>query len=134
MRILKQKPPKYIWKGVHKIFNLKGIEPAFAYGDAIYNPYGNFLDPSMIAHEEVHSKQQGNDPDKWWKKYLRDPKFRLEQEIPAYQRQYEVLNELIKDKNIVNQQLIRLAEDLSGNMYGNVMTANEAIKIIKKVT
>ena len=41
MRQLKQKPPKYIWKGVHRIFDLRGTEPAFAYGDVIYNPFGN---------------------------------------------------------------------------------------------
>ena len=63
MKILNQFPPNYA--EIAKVFDLKGLKPAFTYGDTIYNPHNSDLEPHLIAHESVHEGQQGTDPAGW---------------------------------------------------------------------
>lgn len=60
----------------------------FCYGDTIYNPSKREILPDAIHHESVHSKQQGDNPDVWYNKYLTDGSFRLLQEVEAYGEQF----------------------------------------------
>lgn len=76
----------------------------FAYNKKIYNPDNIDIWPDLEEHEEVHFKQQGNDSDFWWERYLQDPQFRLEQEVEAYSRQ---LN-FFKEKGANNKELKNL--------------------------
>jgi len=125
MKIVEAWPPNI--EQIKKIFDLTGKEPAFAYGDILYSPYGNKIVDHLWVHEKTHQKQQGEDPAGWWNKYLIDPQFRLSQELEAYRNQFS----FYKSKNPAWMTFLRkIAGDLSGPMYGNLLSLNEAIGLI----
>ena len=67
----------------------------------------------------------------WWDKYLDDPQFRLEQEIEAYQNQYQYAKEHYP-RNKRKFTLKETAKALSGKMYGNLVTFEEAKDLIQR--
>jgi len=103
----------------------------FTYGDVLHNPYDLPLPDDIIAHEKTHMKQQGDKSELWWGKYLRDAKFRIEQEAVAYGHQYAVFCQRNKDREQRNRFLMGLARTLSGPLYGNAIKFNLAIGAIK---
>lgn len=114
---------------IRKVFNLhKGI--VFAYGDILYNPDDGIVDKPLMVHEETHMRQQGDKPSEWWNRYLIDKYFRASQEIEAYQNQYEEARRIRNDRNALFKYAHRLAMDLSGPIYGNVLTYREALNAI----
>ena len=128
VKILFENPP--IISEVRDIFRLPpGM--IFAYSPFIYNPSRMPIDEHLYKHECHHIQQQGNDPAKWWRRYLSDSPFRARQEIPAYQIQYQSVKRIAKDRNKLHNYLVALAKDLSGEMYSNLMTFNEAMDAIK---
>jgi hypothetical protein len=132
MIIVKQYPPNYA--KIQAAFGLDKNAPiVFTYGDRIYNPTSGNVDDALVAHEETHCIQQAKiGIERWWDEYLKNPHFRMEQEIEAYRRQYKFAKAKIKDRNMVSRFLVSIARDLSGPMYGNVVNFQEAMKIIKQ--
>lgn len=131
MKIINEKPP--IWDMVVRA----GMNPSeqttvFAYGDAIYNPGGRTLPDDLVAHEETHCKQQKGKPDEWWVRYIQDPLFRIDQEASAYAVQYKFICEREKDRNRRFVFLHQIATQLSGPTYGNVISQQGAMKMIKE--
>jgi hypothetical protein len=119
-----QKPP--VWE---KATTLLGADERaiFTWGDTIYVPSGDTIDAALIAHETVHSAQQGIiGVDAWWKKYFEDSSWRSSQEIPAYQAQYKVYCQTHKDRNDRARYLTRIAGFLSGKLYGQIVSFYEA--------
>jgi len=104
----------------------------FCYGDTIYAKYELSVD--LQVHEYVHSLQQIEigGTEIWWDRYLSDDKFRFEQEVAAYQAQHRFLKDNIKDRNKLAKERIRLAKDLSSEIYGNMIDYSAALKVIKK--
>lgn len=92
------------------------------WGDVIYTPHK--LSPQLLAHEKVHIKQQRNKPLGliWWFRYTLSPKFRLKQEIEAFRAQYGA--------NRTQDELYTIATNLSGEMYNNIISFEEAAKQI----
>ena len=115
---------------IKKHFPLTG-EEVFTFGKIIYNPANKLLTEDLIAHEAVHIAQQEGKAEKWWKLYLEDKVFRASQEIPAFQVQYRVAKGVIKDRNRLFKYLEQIAKNLSSEVYGKVMTFNEATEAIK---
>lgn len=129
LEIIYEQPP--FISEAREIFRLpEGV--IFTWGKKIFNPSHKAIDEPLFKHEECHSKQQGEYPDVWWSRYLKDIDFRLSQEIPAYQIQFKSAKEFIKDKNKLNTYLISLASDLSGQMYGSIMSFSDAFEAIKR--
>lgn len=129
MDIIIDYPPNY--EQIKKVFKLhKGI--MFAYGNKIYNPDNGGVDKPLLEHEKIHLKQQGNNPKKWWDRYLTDNDFRLSQELEAYKRQYRVAKNFYKSRDNVFTLLKNIARDLSGDMYGNIIDFSNAMKLIKQ--
>lgn len=127
MEIIQDYPPNI--EAIRKRFILhKGT--VFAYGNIIYNPDGNQLNSALIIHEETHQKQQGNDVEGWWKRYLENDQFRLSQEIEAYRNQYKETKRVFKDKNKLDRFLRYMVQDLSSEIYGNMISVSEARKLI----
>lgn len=127
MKILNQFPPNY--DEIARRFNLKGAKPIFTFGDIIYNPHDGEITEDLIAHEEVHCKQhESYGIDAWWTRYLDDAEFRLSQEVPAYQAQYKKLLTMPRDYRRARTKMI--VADLSGPMYGNLITKEQALKLI----
>ena len=128
MKVINQKPPN--WRAIWDAFS-PPHGAIFCYGKCIYNPSGGNVTPSLIKHEEIHSEQQGKDPDGWWEKYIADPAFRLEQEIPAHQAEYRDIIQRHPDRRKRRYYLRVLSHRLAGRLYGRMITVAEAKKVIK---
>ena len=110
----------------------KNKKIVFTYGDTLYNPSNGFVSKDLEVHEKTHIKQQAmSTPDKWWEFYLTEDLFRLDQEVEAYRNQYRYFkqNSVIKDR--IPQLLERLAHDLSSPVYGNIITFEGALELIR---
>lgn len=132
MKIINEYPP--MWTEINEKFDLTGKKPIFAYGDCVYNPFEDTLPLDLVAHEEVHLKQQNNNRDVaklWWDRYLGDKEFMLSQELEAYNTQYKFMCKQTKDRNKQFKYLYMCAEQLSSKMYGNPITLQDALLKIK---
>ena len=85
----------------------------------------------LLVHEETHRDQQDGEPEKWWDHYFYDKEWRIEQEAEAYGNQYRFICRSVHDRNARDKNLRIMAGFLSGPMYGNVVTLQEAMKRIK---
>lgn len=95
----------------------------FAYDGVIYTNHN--LPDHLIVHESTHFKQQEKYGLKSWVDlYLDAPTFRLKMELQAYRNQLQS----VKDRNAKNNLKIQCAQDLSSNLYGNILTFEEAFK------
>ena len=123
MKISKDYPPN-----IDEIKKVLTPSPGavFTYGDTLYNPSNGIIDDPLMAHEEIHSLRQGKDPAGWWERYLKEPSFRLSEELRAYQEQYQVYLLEGHERNKIAMFSYQLAKDLAGPMYGNVITVLEA--------
>ena len=130
MRVINEKPPVY-----DKIV-AAGMKPSnktvFTYGDAIYNPHKLTLTADVVAHEEVHERQQGKDPEAWWDRCIADKAFQAEQEAEGYAAQYDLICKGVRDRNQRARIRYEVATILSGPIYGNRIGHNEAMDLLKK--
>lgn len=125
-------PP--VWGTLQERYGVSWNTTVVAYGDTIHSARLP-LPADIEVHERVHLRQHGYTQAgaaEWWKRYLDDPKFRYEQELEAYRAQYQFLRKTVKDRNALTQKTDKLARCLSGTMYGNLATYNEALKAITK--
>lgn len=130
MEVVHQFPPNI--EKISQVFNLSGFNPVFTYGNKLYNPTRGQIPSDLMAHEEVHEKQQAKmGPDNWWKLYLENKGFRLEQETEAYRKQYEYAK-----ANYNRQQRIALYHEiikhLSSALYGNLVSIKQAKELINE--
>lgn len=130
MKLSTERPPNYhlfqqFFPGFEK------HQPIFCYGDTIYNPFDREVTPDLVAHEAIHSKQQGNNPEFWYSRYFREPRFRLEQEVEAYKTQYQIVKKHSKDRELNSWFLHQLSLDLASPLYGNLVTQQEAWRLIR---
>ena len=132
MNLIQSKPPKHIYDKAVEQFGVNWEDGViFTYGDNIYTKYN--LPNHLIAHESTHIKQQKSyGKDIWWDKYFIDEKFRYKQELEAYRKQYQFFKREVKDRNERNKFLVEIAKDLSGYIYGNLVSYQEALKEIKQ--
>jgi hypothetical protein len=125
VRIVRGYPPNYA-----EIRERLSPSPraVFAYGDVIYSPSGRAVSLDLVVHEEVHSRQQElvGGPESWWRRYIDDPAFRLEQEVEAYRAQYRVASSRSERRYL----LLHICRDLSSRMYGNLVTSAEARALV----
>jgi hypothetical protein len=130
MKIVIDYPPNY--DEIAKTFGIRGQTGiVFTYGDNLYNPENGFIPDHLMTHEETHQIQQNKmGADKWWSQYLVDPEFRLQQELEAYQAQYEVLV-TDYDRAYRREALNQISKDLASNIYGHIVTKEEAKILIK---
>lgn len=126
MNLIKGKPPVY-----DKIIQA-GLKPrhntVFTYGEDLYiqDIDENLIDDLLLSHEEVHTRQQGDDVEGWWDKYLSDKQFRYEQELEAYGIQYKALIDSGAKDRAKKWFLYMFASDLASPMYGELISINEA--------
>jgi len=125
MKIIKEYPPNM--GDIRRTFiAVDNHKPIFAYGNIIYNPHDVKITPDLEAHEQVHCDQQGDYPDVWWFRYLSDRDFRFEQELEAYGTQYAFVKKHINNSKLLDWGLDKMAEALSGELYGNLIGYGEA--------
>ena len=131
MKVSLSKPP--IYDECAKAFKLTGRE-IFTYGDTIYNPAGFDIPDHLLIHELTHREQQKHDntvAKLWWRRYIDDPKWRIDQEVEAYAAQYAFICTKVKDKNARYKNLHLLAVDLASPMYGSSISYTDAIRRIR---
>ncbi len=139
MRTLNTFPPN--WKKIKEAFPHAEAEQAvFCYGEVLHNPFNANITRDLEVHEAVHSEQQGDDPEKWWNKYIKDPAFRLEEEIQAYGLQlyhlkttkvlkldeYGNEQEIFIPSRVISWYIEMIAKTLSGPLYGNIIDYYQA--------
>ena len=104
------------------------------FGRRIYTKHK--LDLALYAHEYTHCEQQKLSwvwGLVWCIRYIFSPKFRFDQELEAYQIQFQVFSTRNHDRNAQNQYLHRLAKDLSGPLYKNLIDYESARKLIREI-
>ncbi len=107
------------------------MDVCITYGSKIYIPRGGGLADHVIPHEEVHERQQAAFPggiEAWWQKYLESAEFRFQEELEAYRVQVKVLAGYSRQER--RSIIKKLARDLAGPMYGNMVSTEEALKLI----
>lgn len=123
MKISIDYPPLY--QAIKEVLPNHG-KSIFCHGDTIYNPYNLEITEDLKVHEAVHQKQQGDNPNLWWSNYLSDKDFRLQQEIEAYGTQYAWVKKLDMKWVIKDWMKEKMAQALSGESYGNLISYAEA--------
>lgn len=130
MKILVEKPPVYdACVAKFGAALIVGRPIVWAYGDAIYNPMNIGLPRDIIAHEKVHLERQGGDPAAWWKMYLKDDSFRYDEELAASRVEWRTYQRWHPGKNNA-AALEHIAAKLSSELYGGLVTPDEALRAI----
>jgi len=89
------------------------------------------LPPDIYVHEITHLEQQKNiGAEDWEKNYLKDEKFRLNQEIQAYRVQLRIVNKYTSDRNKRNEARVKCAQALSSSLYGKIIDFKEAMRVL----
>lgn len=130
MRIAEDYPPLFD-EIAERFPAARGKGVIFAFGSIIYNPSGIHISRALFAHETMHGQQQGDDVTGWWRRYMDDVEFRLEQEIPAHQAEYRFAMLDAKDRNDRRFMTKAIAARLAGPLYGRLITGAEARRILK---
>ena len=127
--IVKEQPPFLLQ------IELAGMKPErttiYPYGLTIYNPSGEPIPQDILIHEAQHIAQQGKNPQAWWDKYILDKEFRLEQELEDNREQYKFICKLTKDHEKRNKALAAMARNISGPVYGKLISFMRAYEEIK---
>ena len=127
MKIIKGFPPNI--KEIVKVFKITP-RTVFTYGSELYNPIGLPVPQDLMIHEETHEvQQQAYGVEQWWDMYLENPMFRLTQETEAYRAQYQFLKTMLNRKGRFGA-LEMLADQLSSELYGNIVNRREAKELI----
>lgn len=139
MKIVHARPPNF--DRLQKQFGISDKEMVFTYGDTLYVPDGRPVDKFLMAHEEEHSKQQGDNPDLAIERYHRDEAFRANCELDAYRAQYRAFtkDQHENGKGRSSRTMLaerinyasRLARDCSGDMYGRCISLSFALTYIR---
>lgn len=128
MKILYENPPNI--EAIRIAFPTAIGKVTYAYGNTIYNPDKFLLEPQNLAHEAVHEKQQEEyGVLLWWERYIADPEFRAEQELPAYREEYRVVKKN-KGREEASKAARRFANVLSGSNYGECVSFRDALSFI----
>jgi hypothetical protein len=106
----------------------------FTYRNRLYNPSGRYIPDHLMVHEETHARQQlafEGGTDQWWKRYLTNASFRLDQELEAFRAQYEFARREIVDRDQLARLSNIMATELSSPMYGKLISLRQAIRRIR---
>lgn len=130
MKISHEKPP--IYERLVRVFGIDwndGI--VITYGDTLHTKEGNNIPNDLVVHEKTHTRQQEKiGIMTWWEEYIANPEFRIKQEAEAYRNQWKFLISTEKNRERLFHKKLRLVDDLSGPIYGNVVSGSEALKLI----
>ena len=132
MREVFERPPNF--DAINAKFRIAGRPVIFCWGEIIYNPQRVRLTLALRAHEAVHSRRQGDDIPGWWRRYIDDREFRLAEEIPAHCAEYLKLIEQRGNRQGRRAALKQVANRLSSPLYGGVITAVKARRLLAEAT
>lgn len=130
MRVISERPPMF--DEIDARFRIAGKPIIFAWGDVIYNPAGIAIPPHLMAHEEFHGwrQTQWTSIEQWWKDYIDNDAFRLEEEILAHQVEYRTLLRVSSNRRARRGYLKQTAKRLAAPLYGRMITLAKARKVL----
>jgi len=109
-------------------------KPIFSWGSTIYNPHRIKIDAGLMAHEGVHGARQANNPEAWWRRYIADAPFRLEEEFLAHLAEYRWrIGEPGLNRHSRRALLVQIAARLSSPLYGSMISLRNAKKALAGV-
>ena len=132
MQLVRSYPPNFDL--IASAFDVKGKPVLFAWGDIIYAPSGvSTVSPQLYAHEEVHARRQKEyeTPAGWWRRYIVDPEFRLEEERLAHIAEYQWLMDNATSRNERRQALSRVAERFAAPLYRYGLSKDDARRMLE---
>lgn len=133
MKVVRAKPP--IFDAILSAFpEAAGHGVLFCWGGTIFNPSGVVVPFSLHAHEEVHHEQQGDAEEgirEWWRRYIEEPTFRFEQELPAHVAEFQAYR---GGRGMPSREgyLNLMASRLSGRLYGGMVAFEQARTLIQE--
>lgn len=137
MRIVDDWPP--LIDEIDAAFNVRRPNPnvifAWAEGDEnlIYAPGGQTVSFALRAHELVHCDRQRRHPGGtigWWREYIKDPEFRLYEEVRAHHAEYTYMVNENPNRKARRRALAIVATRLSSPLYGRLMSKALAVKVL----
>ncbi len=130
MRIVIARPPMF--DEIDAAFGIADEQVIFAWGEIIYNPSAIVIPQFLMVHERVHGRRQGHSITDWWRKYIEDTEFRLDEEIPAHIAECRERIGGHSNRNIRRARISQTALRLASPIYGRMITVAKARKIISK--
>jgi len=144
MVIVNELPPNFA--ELNAKFNLESVKLSvyFCWGDTIYNPGGEPIHPSIIAHEQVHCDRQSQyraidpgGPPGWWRRYIDDVEFRLAEEVPAHRAEFQwwlkqpgIEKPVPGFRSKKDAMLLAIATRLTSPIYGKMIRLHDARRLI----
>lgn len=132
MRVINGRPP--LFDEIDAAFNVRGKPILFSWGDVIYRPQGTAapVHPSLVAHEQAHGARQGTgaEVERWWRRYIADPEFRLAEEIIGHRAEFEHLCRGAAGRLDRRRYLAIVAAKLAAPLYGRLITTDAAKRAI----
>lgn len=122
---------------IQRVFPLamRKVGVVFSYGNAIYNPSGQKIPLAIVEHEHVHAVRQREHQggvEGWWAEYLRDPQFRLMEELLAHRAEYRSYIETAPNRKMRRASLKVVAQKLAAPLYGGLINVKTAEKWIEE--
>ena len=127
IKVIKSLPPNY--EAIKQSGLKTNDNTVYCYGDKIYAPNCDPY-PDVIYHESIHSKQQGDNPEAWWQRYLNDSGFRFEQELEAFAGQYNFVKKNT-DARYAKQSLEEISEVMASEQYQFGITRYQVSSLIR---
>lgn len=127
-----ERPPNY--SDIIAVFpRAAGPGVIFCWGNTMHcpRPVLPMIPPELVRHEEVHALRQGHDPAGWWRRYLDDEAFRLNEEFPAHAAEFRALCTMHRHKWNDARAMrrvfgARIAAKLASPLYGDMISLADA--------
>lgn len=130
VKISNARPPMY--DEIASVFDVRGKPVLFAWGDTIYCPVPCPIRPHLLMHEKAHGARQiETGIEEWWKRYLSDPEFRLEEEKIGHLAEYQWLADRCASRADRRRNLSHVASRLSSALYRYKITKDEARRFLE---
>ena len=130
MEIVFDFPPNY--DEIESVFPMAKRGVIFAWGNKIYNPAKIFIPSQLIAHERVHGRRQGSDVQGWWRRYLDEREFRLNEEILAHIAEMDCLLGPNPNRQMRRKTIRSIAKRLSNPLYRCGISRVQAQVLLKR--
>jgi len=121
---------------LEKVFGpLKGREILYSWGTTIYNPMAVPVHGQFFAHEGTHGMRQlapGMSIETWWKLYMEERDFRLNEEMLAHIAEYQAFCILHKDRNLRAVYLDKVARKFVSPLYKFDVTYKDAKEFLRR--
>ncbi len=120
-----------MFKEINARFHVHGRQVIFSWGDTIYNPSRIRIPQHLMVHEAMHAERQIRwGIEQWWRDYIDSAAFRLEEEILAHQVEYRALLRASNNRQARRGYLKQVAKRLAGPLYGGMISAAKAKKVL----